>query len=684
MTDKGPISDQDTEMAGKHDQRTRKSDKPTYGQPDGTHLDHALNEGSAPDPLIGIQVGNYHVVDKLGAGGFGAVYRGHDIKLDRDVALKFLRDPLAPKHAELFVREAKAIAALGKHSGIVQIYEWGEYRGQYYVALEFVGPSVYDLLKDAPNGLEVIRSLHIALECAEGLACAHGQKIYHRDIKPANILIDAETGKAKIADFGLARVAEGSQLSMSGAISGSPPYMSPEQANGKHVDGRSDIFSLGVALYQMLTGNRPFEGASTSEIMDKVRNNIRVPLRERRADLPGCVVGLVEQAMAHEPEARFQTAKATADAIQAVLDTLEKGAPEPKFELPRPLRRRKPLALAVTAAVVVAVIAVTLISLRSQGTLPTAPALAQAKDLYHSGKYDEALKVFKEIEASSSGTPDAAYASAFVAMINDKQDVARREEIRAGVERVKGLMEKNSAQTAPSDTWTSRPLTLCVLPVDAGTSPLASESGLADVLAFLLDGAIRKAGSIKMVDRQVIEEVLQEQALSAQLSSDSGKLRLGQVLGARFLLDCHFNRAFEKDYLFAKVVDIETTVPVLLDRMSVSPNLNPDDWTNSLADRIWKVVETAYPLQGKLAKTTNGLELNIGGSVGVKEGMRFQVRTAPGALPKPGWTVTVDAAVGPDSSGATPAGFTVDDVPEGGLFVSIEKAVKQGDTHGPA
>ena len=163
------------------------------------------------------------------------------------------------------------------------------------------------LLKEDPRGIDPVRALEIIAEAAEGLHYAHERGILHRDIKPENILIEEETGQVKVADFGLASFFEKPEASiLDGAICGSPSYMSPEQAKGEALSPRSDVFSLGVTLYQLLSGRRPFEGRSTLEVLENIRNNQRVPLRSRDSNLPIAVLHLVDKATAHHAEERFR------------------------------------------------------------------------------------------------------------------------------------------------------------------------------------------------------------------------------------------------------------------------------------------------------------------------------------------------------------------------------------------
>ena len=244
----------------------------------GDEATHLLSDSADPlDPLIGAQLGNLQVLSILGRGGFGSVYRARDIKLGRTVALKFLTQPLETRHKELFEREARAIAFLSKHAGIVDIYEWGEYEGRCYFALEYVESNAADLLKEHPNGIPAPRALSVARDCADALAYAHGRGILHRDVKPANILIDLPDGEVKIADFGLARFRETGDVTVSGNVSGSPPYMSPEQVSGERLDERSDIFSMGVTLHEFLCGQRLFGGNTALETMSRIRDDNRTP-----------------------------------------------------------------------------------------------------------------------------------------------------------------------------------------------------------------------------------------------------------------------------------------------------------------------------------------------------------------------------------------------------------------------
>ncbi len=211
------------------------------------------------DNVIGKTISHYRIIEKLGEGGMGVVYKAEDLNLERPVALKFLspRTIGVEEDAARFVHEAKAAAALN-HPNICTIYEIGEDAGQTFIAMECVeGENLRTRMRHAPLPLE--EALTIAADIGRGLAAAHDKGIVHRDIKPANIVVTPER-MVKIMDFGLARVGGGAQLTQVGTTVGTVSYMSPEQARGEEVDGRTDIWSLGVILFEMITGRQPFQG----------------------------------------------------------------------------------------------------------------------------------------------------------------------------------------------------------------------------------------------------------------------------------------------------------------------------------------------------------------------------------------------------------------------------------------
>jgi serine/threonine protein kinase len=255
--------------------------------------------------------GRYEILAELGRGAMGVVYRARDPKINRVVAVKTVSLAGQPPEAEVeyrerFIREAEAAGRLS-HPGIVTIYDVGEEPETRapYIVMEFVsGPSLEKLLSEQGHTLQLEQALQLTLELAEALDCAHGQGVVHRDLKPANILI-TEDGHAKIADFGIAKL-NLANLTLGGRTLGTPAYMSPEQLNGDEVDGRSDLFSLGVILYTVLTGYRPFQGNSAMTVSFKVVNKEPVPASVLDTDLPPGLDYIISRAMAKDPAQRYQ------------------------------------------------------------------------------------------------------------------------------------------------------------------------------------------------------------------------------------------------------------------------------------------------------------------------------------------------------------------------------------------
>jgi serine/threonine protein kinase len=255
--------------------------------------------------------GRYEILGELGRGAMGVVYKARDPKINRVVAVKTVSLTGQPPEEELeyrerFFREAEAAGRLS-HPGIVTIYDVGEEpeTRSPYIVMEFVrGPSLEKLLAGDNRKLPLEQALQLTLELAEALDCAHGQGVVHRDLKPANILI-TEDGHAKIADFGIAKL-NLANLTLAGRALGTPAYMSPEQLNGEDVDGRSDLFALGVILYSILTGYRPFQGNSAVTVSFKVVNRDPVPASILNTELPPGLDYIIARAMAKNPAQRYQ------------------------------------------------------------------------------------------------------------------------------------------------------------------------------------------------------------------------------------------------------------------------------------------------------------------------------------------------------------------------------------------
>jgi hypothetical protein len=239
----------------------------------------------------------------LGQGGFAAVFRAHDPFLERDVAIKVLDPSLAVDAAleEQFLHEARTIAA-AEHPHIVPLYSADSTGGLLYLVMRLLpGQSLEDRI--AEGKLPAAEAARIALECARALAAAHAVGVVHRDIKPGNILLDTN-GNATVTDFGIALVTSRPARELLGSTAGTPHYMSPEQSLGEQVDGRSDVYALGIVLYEMLTGTRPFLGRNTAEVIAK---HIWAPIpkvSEREPETPAALVRLVDRMLAKDPAGR--------------------------------------------------------------------------------------------------------------------------------------------------------------------------------------------------------------------------------------------------------------------------------------------------------------------------------------------------------------------------------------------
>jgi serine/threonine-protein kinase len=285
-----------------------------------------LSDAGLARPILG----RYEVERELGRGAMGAVYLGRDPKIGRTVAIKtvalsqeFGGEQLAAVR-ERFFREAETAGRLA-HPQIVTIYDVGEEQDLAYIAMDYLKGRSLAAYCQPKQLLPFAEVMTIAIQVAEALDYAHGQRVVHRDIKPANIVYDREERVVKVTDFGVACLTDSSKT-RTGTVLGSPSYMSPEQVAGQKVDGRADLFSLGVTLFQLLSGELPFKGESLANVMYQIANEKPTDIRKLRRELPPCVGRIINKALQKEPERRYQRGNDMAAALRRCRDDAGKEA----------------------------------------------------------------------------------------------------------------------------------------------------------------------------------------------------------------------------------------------------------------------------------------------------------------------------------------------------------------------
>lgn len=314
----------------------------------------------------GVAVSHYRIIGTLGAGGMGEVYLAEDLKLDRRVAIKVLPASVSsdPDRLRRFVREARATSALN-HPHIAQIYEIGEEDGASFLVLEYIeGDTLRDMINRGP--LPVSQVVKLALELSDALAEAHSRGIVHRDLKLENIMV-TRRGHAKILDFGLAKVATPAgdphdlSITDAGAVVGTVSYMSPEQALGREVDGRSDLFSLGIVLYRIASGTQPFSGQTATEILSNIIHVAPPPLQPDGNPAGPELTAVILKCLEKDPGKRYQSARELTADLRAVEAHLLRDAANPTATMVRPKVKSRPKALIWTVAIVLLIAAAALL-----------------------------------------------------------------------------------------------------------------------------------------------------------------------------------------------------------------------------------------------------------------------------------------------------------------------------------
>jgi len=311
--------------------------------------------------------GRYTIIEELGRGGMGIVYKAEDIRLKRTVALKFLPPELThiPEVKDRFMREAQAAAALD-HPNICTVYEFDQAEGKAFISMAYIeGQSLRKKIESGP--LELDEALRIALQAAQGLQIAHKKGIVHRDIKSANIMV-TEDNQAKIMDFGLARMAGGTLITQEGMTMGTIAYMSPEQARGEEVDHRTDIWSLGVVLYEMFGGQLPFKGEQDQAVVYSILNKKPKPITDLRSEIPVSIEQVVNKALEKDPDKRYQNTEELLDDLKSISAGIVPEEIKARLKKAK-LRKRKRAILyagAVGLVIVIAVLALTLFTGRAE------------------------------------------------------------------------------------------------------------------------------------------------------------------------------------------------------------------------------------------------------------------------------------------------------------------------------
>ncbi len=325
-------------------------------------------EQNTPPPNGREHIGRYEVLDRVGSGAMADIYKARDPDIDRIVAVKVLKETLNDEDdLERFVREAKAAGAL-THPGIVTIHDVGRLEGRPYFTMELIeGPTLEDLMA-SQRRLSDRKVIEIAIALAEALDYAHRNHVVHRDIKPSNVLFVPGSLRPKIADFGIARLeaTEQSLMTRDSAVIGTPRYMSPEQALGSPLDGRSDLFSLGVVLFELLTGVKAFNAPTTTSLLIQIARERPQSFRDVEHEVPVGLQRIVRKLLSKKPERRFQTGRELAEALRRELNVAIEREEDAARNRYVPLRVRWALTMGLAIALVLGACIVTVVTYQSK------------------------------------------------------------------------------------------------------------------------------------------------------------------------------------------------------------------------------------------------------------------------------------------------------------------------------
>ena len=317
----------------------------------GFSVESLLDKASHPE-MMG-SIGSYGIEREVGRGGMGVVLRAHDPELNRTVAIKVLAPHLASNGAarQRFAREARAAAGV-LHPNVISIYGVDSTKKTPYIVMSYVpGPSLQRLV-DQTGPLDLKELVRITMQISSGLAAAHSQGVIHRDIKPANILIEQGVSRVVITDFGLARAENDASMTRTGHFVGTPNFMSPEQAFGRALDGRSDLFSLGSVMYFMATGRMPFRADAPMAVLNRICNDTPTPVRQVNSDISKTFAEIIDKLLEKEPDARFQSAGELHQTLEQYLAYLH----QPDISKPPVVREPVPKKMPWFAAAMVGLI----------------------------------------------------------------------------------------------------------------------------------------------------------------------------------------------------------------------------------------------------------------------------------------------------------------------------------------